>query len=600
MKAGANGGTAVAPRRFAHNHSALKKTFLPAALALVLACRAREAPVVRAALPTAPAPPPAPVLGFIDESRSGTPAEGGTLRRRLIGEPATLNPILQTGLPEQQVLQYLSRNLLDFDSGMRLVPGLAESWEVSPDGREYTFRIRPEAVWEDGTPITAADAVFTIRRIADPKVPAPVFKSLFDGLVSIDARGRNTFVAKFREPYAYRAMAFVVPLVPEAKFAGRSFLKSPLNRRPVSDGPYRLEAWRTQEVLELARNPRYWGPTGHFDRIVLRVLPDNSVAYRSLLQNGVDETWIDQGIKEKARRDPDFEACCRMIEFYNLDYNYIALNDKSPLFADARVRRALTMLLDRAAIVRGLFRGSARIISGPWAPDSPAYDASVLPLPFDPAGAARLLDEAGWRDSDHDGVRDRGGRKFDFELLVSAGSLVGQQIDEVFAAELARAGISAHVRTLEWSSYVERIDSGSFEAASGAWSASDPNPDPYPYWHSSQFPPAGLNSGFYSNAEADRLMAQARAEMNEPRRLALYHRLHRIFRDDAPAIWVTNASQKYAFRRSVRGLATSPLGLFGVWPGPVGWWKQTENETQPAVSATPLRHARPGVPELAR
>ena len=553
------------------------------ALALALACRAREVPARHPAVPTAAPPPPTPVLGFIDESRSGTPQDGGTLRRRLIGEPATLNPVLQTGLPEQQVLQYLSRNLLDFDAGMGLVPGLADGYEVSNDGREYTFRLRPAAVWEDGSPVTAADAVFTIRKVVDPNVPAPVFKSLFDGLVSVEARGPRTFIARFREPYAYRAMAFVLPLVPEAKFARRSFLKSPLNRRPVSDGPYRLAAWKTQDSIELVRNERYWGPRGHFDRIVLKILPENSVAYRALLQDGLDETWADQGVKERARREPDFAACCRLVEFYNLDYNFIALNDRSPLFADARVRRALTMLLDRAAIVRGLFKGSARIISGPWAPDSPAYDPAVLPLPFDPPAAARLLDEAGWRDTNGNGVRDRGGREFEFELLVSSGSTIGQQIDEVFAAELARAGIAARVRPLDWSSYVERVDAGNFEAASGAWSASDPNPDPYPYWHTSQFPPTGLNSGFYSNPEADRLMEAARGELDEGRRRDLYHRLHRIFRDDAPAIWVTNASQKYAFRKDVRGLATSPLGLFGIWPGPVGWWKEDAGKREPAV-----------------
>jgi peptide/nickel transport system substrate-binding protein len=528
----------------------------------------------RALVPTAAPPPPTPALGFIDESRGGTPVSGGTLRRRLIGEPGTLNPILQTGLPEQQVLQYLSRNLLDFDAGMRLVPGLAEGYEVSPDGKEYTVRIRGDAVWENGKPVTAGDAAYTLRRIVDPKVAAPVFKSLFEGMESVEARDEKTFVVRFREPYAYRAMAFVVPLVPEARLEGRAFARSPIARHPVSDGPYRLAAWKTQDSIELVRNPRYGGTPGNFDRIRFRILPENAVAYRSLLQDGVDETWIEQAIKERAQREPDFAACCRLVEFYNLDYDYIGLNDRSPLFSDARVRRAMTMLLDRGAIVRGLFKGSARIISGPWAPDSPAYDATVAPLPFDPAAARRLLDEAGWRDTNGNGTRDRNGREFEFELLVSAGSVVGRQIDEVFAGELARAGISATIRPIEWSSYVERIDAGNFEAASGAWSASDPNPDPYPYWHSSQWPPVGLNSAFYRNAEADRLIEEARREKDEPRRLELYHRLHRIFRDEAPAIWVVNASVKYAFRRDIRGIATSPLGLFGIWPGPLGWWKE--------------------------
>lgn len=516
------------------------------------------------------------MLGYIDESKSGVPSEGGVLRRRLIGEPGTLNAVLQSSLPEQQVLQYISRNLVDFDAQLNLVPGLAQAYEVSPDGRQYTFKLRGDAVWEDGTPVTAADALFTIRRITDPQVPSPVFKSLFEDLVSVEETGLRTFVARFRSPYAYRAMSFVLPLLAARRFAGQPFAKARENRRPLANGPYRLASWKTQDSIELVRNPRYWGTAGHFDRVVFRIVPENSVSYRGLLQGSLDETWIDEELKEKGERDPEFQGCCRTVQFYNLDYSYIALNNRSPFFSDPRVRRALTMLLDRGAIVRDLFRGSARIISGPWAPDSFAYDSTVVPLPFDRAAALRLLEEAGWRDSNGDGTRDRGGREFDFELLVSAGSLVGRQIDEVFAGELARAGIRARMRALEWSAYVERMDSGEYEAASGAWSASDPNPDPYPYWHSSQWPPRGLNDAFYRSPVADRLMEQARLERNEQKRRDLYHRLHALLRDDAPVVFVANSSQKYAFRRNIRGLVTSPLGLFGIWPGPMGWWAPPE------------------------
>ncbi len=152
----------------------------------------------------------------------------------------------------------------------------------------------------------------------------------------------------------------------------------------------------------------------------------------------------------------------------------------------------------------------------------------------------------------------------------------------MLAAELSRAGITARVRTLEWAAFIERIDAGDFEAASLAWSAVDPNPDPYPYWHSSQCPPQGLNNGCYRNPEADRLMDEARRELDPVRRTALFHRLHAIFREDAPAIFLVNSTQKFGFDRSIRGLTTSPLGLFGTWPGPLGWWP-----AEPAAAGKP-------------
>jgi peptide/nickel transport system substrate-binding protein len=519
-----------------------------------------------------PTQAPAPALGFLDESREGTPVEGGVLRRRLVGEPTTLNAVLQTGVPEQQVLQYVSGQLLDFDARLDLVPGLAQKWEVSDDGREYRFTLRPDATWEDGSAVTSGDAVFTIRQVLDPKVPSPVFKPLFADAEVVEAIDAKSFRVRFRTRDALHAYAFALPLLPEKRYTGHSFLKARENRAPLSNGPYRFVRWKTQESIELERNPRWSGAPGHFDRILFRIVPENPVAYRALLEGSLDETSIDQSLKDRSAADRRFGECCRVVEFYNLDYNYIALNNRSPLFSNSRVRRAMTMLLDRPAIVRSLYHGSARIISGPWAPDSPAYDAAVTPLPFDPRAAAELLDWAGWSDSNGNGTRDRDGREFEFDLLVSAGSTAARQLDEVFAAELARAGIRARVRPIEWAAFVERIDAGDYEAASDAWAASDGNPDPYPYWHSSKFPPAGVNVTFYSNPAADRLMEEARRELDPAKQREIYHRLHRIFRDDPPVVFVANASQKYAFRRRVRGLVTSPLGLYGFWPGPLSWW----------------------------
>jgi peptide/nickel transport system substrate-binding protein len=562
----------------------MKRAFWAAGLALCLlgaACRAQPEPAAAVRTPSPTARPVPPALGFIDESSQGTPADGGVLRRRLFGEPTTLNAVLQSSAPEAQVLQYVQRNLFDFDARLELVPGLAEGLEVSPDRLSYTITLRADAVWEDGRPVTSADAVFTIRKIVDPKIPANVFKPVFESFESVEALDGRRFRVRFSRPYAFRSMAFVLPLLPEHRFAGQNFLKSKQNRAPLSNGPYRFVSWKTQESVVLERNEKYPGPRGHFDRIVFRIVPDNTTAYRMLVDGELDEDQLDSGLKDRAARDPAFAACCRLLEFYNLDYNYVVLNNRSPLFADPRARRAVTMLLDRASIVRGLYKGSARIISGPWAPDSPAYEARVSPLPFDPAAAARLLDEAGWKDTDGDGVRDRDGRNFAFDLLVSAGSEIGRQIDEMLSAELARVGVTARIRTLEWAAFVEKIDAGDFEAASLAWSAVDPNPDPYFYWHSSQCSPNGLNNGCYASPEADRLMETARLETDPGRRKEVLARLHRLLRDDAPAVFVVNAAQKVALRRRIRGLATSPLGLYGIWPGPLAWWAEPERGKAP-------------------
>ncbi len=544
-------------------------------LLAAIACRAREespAPTPTLSRPTPQAAEPG--LEFLDGTRDGAPEPGGTLYRRLAGEPTTLNAVLQSGVFEAQVLQYIQRNLFDYDAKLNQVPGLAEKLEVSSDGREYVVTLKADAVWEDGTPVTSRDVLFTVEKIRDPKVPAPVFKSLFEDLEKAEALDPRRARFRFRQPYAFRAMAFVLPVLPEHRFAGQRFLSARDNRAPLSDGPYRMVKWKTQESLELERNPRYPWEKGHFDRVLFRVVPDNATAFRLLTSGELDEDQLDAAQKAKVEAIGPSGPCCRLVEFYNLDFNYIALNNRSLLFSDARVRRAMTMLLDRASLVRDLYRGSARIISGPWAPDSPAYDASVEPLLFDPEQAKKLLAEAGWKDTNGNGTLDRAGREFEFDLVVSAGSDIGRQIDEMLSSELAKVGVTARVRQMEWSAFVAKVDAGEFDAASLGWSSVDANPDPYFYWHSSQCPPNGQNNGCYRSAEADRLMDEARSTLDAEKRKETFHRLHRIFRDDAPAIFVVNPTQKYAFTKSVRGVTTSPLGLYGIWPGPLGWWKK--------------------------
>lgn len=531
--------------------------------AAALACR-RGHPAVA---------PAAPVVGYLDESRQGEPSNGGTLDRRLEGEPSTLNPILQASDYETFVIDDVTRNLIDFDSHLDPVGGLCDRWEIADGGRSYTFHLRPEAVWEDGSPVTSRDAIFTIQKIVDPKVPAVLFSSYFEGLKSVSALDPKTFRVVFEDAYAFRLDAFNFPLLPASVYATQDLLRAPQNRAPVSDGPYRFVAWKTSESIELVRNERYWGPRPHFDRVLFRIVPDNAQAYRALVGGDLDEMRLDSEQWRQSAADARFQRCCRVAMFYDLSFFYIGYNNKSPLFSDPRTRRALGMMLDRDSLIRNLYYGTARSLSGPWAANSPVNDPTIAPDAFDPAAARRLLAQAGWRDSDGDGILDRNGRKFEFEILYPAGNAIGRQTCEVFKQELERAGILCRPRPMEAAALFQRMDAGDFEAIVSSWAA-DPNPDPYANWHSSQAPPRGLNNLSYGSPEADRLLESARRELDPSRRSALYHRLHRILHDDAPATFALQGAQKYAFSRRIGGLVTTRIGPFKFWPDSVAWWER--------------------------
>ncbi|HET7452653.1 MAG TPA: ABC transporter substrate-binding protein [Thermoanaerobaculia bacterium] len=462
---------------------------------------------------------------------------------------------------------------MDLDKNLRPVGGLCDRWDASADGRVWTFHIRDEATWEDGTPVTSRDAIFTFEKATDPKIPALLFSTGLDGFAGAEAVDDRTFRVRFREAYAFRIYAFNMPIVCAARNAKGDFLASPDGRAPFSDGPYRVARWNTSESIELVRNPHYRGPRAPFERVVFRILPDGAQAYRAIERGEIDEMRLSTDQWRASATDAGFARCCRTTLFYDLSYFYIGWNNKSPLFADVATRRAMTMLLDRARLVRDLYYGTARILSGPWAADSPAYDPSVAPYPFDPAAARALLAQAGWKDADGDGVLDRDGRRFAFDLLYGAGGSSARQVCEVFKSELEKAGIVCRPRAVEWAAFTKRMDAGDFEAVASVWSG-DPNPDLYNYWATSQGPPNGLNNLSYSNPEVDRLIDQVRSESDAARRLPLLHRIHRLIHDDEPATFVFQSAQKYALSRSIGGLVSTPVGLYRFWPDSTAWWRR--------------------------
>jgi peptide/nickel transport system substrate-binding protein len=203
-------------------------------------------------------------------------------------------------------------------------------------------------------------------------------------------------------------------------------------------------------------------------------------------------------------------------------------------------------------------------------PGTAENDPATLPPAYDPALAARLLDEAGWR-AGPKGFREQGGRRASFELLYPSGQAIYNALGQILQGSYQKVGVELILRPLDWAVYSERADAGEFEAQLTARVFLPPNPDPYPHFHSSQAPPRGQNYGFYRNSEADRAMEAARREADPERRLAAYRQVHRLLAADPPADFLWGADQYWGISRKLEGVAPSPLGLFHFLPGPLGW-----------------------------
>jgi peptide/nickel transport system substrate-binding protein len=504
---------------------------------------------------------------------SGPPRDGGTVIRRLDSECKTLNWVLYTTAYELFVLRYIYDPLLDYDTNGNLIPVLAaELPTVSADHLRITLKLRPDAHWQDGVPITANDVKFTLDKIRDPKIPAINKSPYFEKLDHLEVLDDHTVAFVWKEPFA-PAIYAITQLwpIPEHVYGKGDFLTNPANRKPVGSGPFKLDEWVSSQYISLVRDPNYYGQKAHLDRVIFKVVEDDAVALNMLKAGELDEMRATQVQWEKQMADPEFQSRFRKVDYYFPGYNFIAWNCRSPWFSDKRVRKAMTLLFDRESVNTKIFSGYARLVSGPFYINSWAYDKTVKPLPFDPDGARKLLDEAGWKDTDNDGIRDKNGKKFEFELNVISGSAPAAQFSQLLQEECGKAGIRIDIRQLEGSSFFDRVDKGDFDAAMLGWRL-DFDPDCFDTFHSSMVAPKGLNHGWYSNPQVDSLLVLGRREFDQTKRAAIYHQVHRLIAEDQPYTFVNAVPDKRPIARKIQGIQISPMGPYDFWPGADYWW----------------------------
>jgi peptide/nickel transport system substrate-binding protein len=283
---------------------------------------------------------------------------------------------------------------------------------------------------------------------------------------------------------------------------------------------------------------------------------------------------------EEQTNDADFLNRFNKNYYYEPGYNYLSWNCRSIWFKDKRVRKAMTQLFDRESINAKIYSGYAKLISGPFYINSWACDKSIKPWPFDPANAKKLLDDAGWIDSDNDGIRDKDNVKFEFELIMTSGNITAKQFGELLQEQCAKVGIRVKIRMLEGATFFGKVDKGEFDASLLAWRL-DLDPDIFDTFHSSQIPPLGLNHGFYSNPRVDSLLEAGRTEFDQEKRAEIYHQMHRLVHEDQPYTFINTVPTKRVIHKKIKNVVISFNGPFDYYPGAIYWYvDKTPNRTK--------------------
>jgi peptide/nickel transport system substrate-binding protein len=473
------------------------------------------------------------------------------VRIQLEVEPPHLNPLLGDKLAARVTLGDVYEPLWSVDPDQdTLVPGLAQSWTRSPDDREWIVTLRHGASWHDGEPFSSTDVVFTYSLLRKGGVPT-LLAADFDDLEEVEARDEHTVRFRFGAFRVGRDRGVaLVPILPAHVFTGTSaaeLVAHPASRAPVGTGPYRFASWDAGRAITLARVRA----PAEIDRVVYRVIPDRTQALAQLRERQLDVMPQVPGAEvESLAKDDRFR-----IALYDApSFLAVAWNCRAGSLADPRTRRALTMLLDRETIVREIYHGRARSISGPWEPDAPAYDAGVAPWPFDPKAARALLDEVGVRE-------------LSVRVLIPQESRVLDRIATVWQSDAAEAGVTISVDSAPWGELLRRARAGSFDGVAFSWTTG-PEQDFYHHFHSSQT--GAENYGGVGDPELDRLLEQIRVTDRREARIELEHQLHRRLHELQPATFVTGDVRVGVIAARLQG---ARLGIDGIPARLLRWSK---------------------------
>lgn len=491
--------------------------------------------------------------------------------------PDKLTPLISTDLYSSYVQGYVLDTLIDRDPiTLGWIPRLAKSWKISDDGLRIDFTLRPGVTFSDGTPLTVDDVIFTMELSQNEKTEDPRVKAYLDKLKKVEKISDDTVRYTFTEPYF---MAFEVAgstQVMSRKFYSQ-YTPEQFNNSTgllLGSGPYRLpdpRNWRPEpgKPIELVRNERYWGAPGGPDRLVWRLI-DLPAARMTALRNGEIDVFYQPNPEQfnEIKKDPVLSKKVNTLAMQTLTagYMYIGWNEKRggepTFFSDRRVRTAMTMLIDREAIIRDIMRGYASVCTGPFSSQSPQSDPSVKAFPFDPDGAAKLLAEAGFVRRNNVLV-DSAGKEFAFDFLYNSTSEASKRVATYVQDALARAGIVMHPIASEWSIMLQKTKERNYDAVFMGWGGTVED-DPEQIFTSSAMEGVGDNFVQYSNPKLDAVIEKARMTPNEQARRLLWHEVHRIIHADQPYTFMFADMELDAVDKRFKGVEPTKVGIAGL------------------------------------
>lgn len=505
--------------------------------------------------PTPTAEAPARADGAGDE-----PDYGGRIVMGSIGEPSNLIPYLASDSASQEVAALLYTAPLEYDKDWNIVKLAAESWEVEEDGTFMRFKLREGLKWQDGAPLTADDVTFTYKLMVNPSTPT-AYAADFLNIAEYKQTGPLSFEVRYDAPYARSAITWMHPILPKHILEGQNIASTPFARNPVGAGPFKLKSWETGSRVVLEANDLYFKGRPYIDEVVYRIIPDLTTIFLEAKAGKIDFLGLTPQQYLRQTSGPDWDKNWKKYKYLAPGYTFLGFNLTSPLFADERVRQALSYAVNRESVIKGALMGMGEPTIGPYKPGTWVYNTAITPYAYDPERAKALLAEAGWTPGEDGVLVNSDGRRFSFTILVNQGNEERVKVATIIQREFQAVGVECSIRTVEWAAFLkEFVNKGNYDALILAWNILD-DPDIFDVWHSSAISENGLNFVHYANSEVDALLEKAHITVDRAERKVLYDRFQEILHKEQPYLFLYVPYSLPMVQARFRGIEPAPAGI---------------------------------------
>ncbi|MCB5184443.1 peptide-binding protein [Methylobacillus gramineus] len=507
----------------------------------------------------------------VDFNAEYPPEDGGTMIDATRGEPSGLITMIAGEAAASAVAQNIFSSLLRFDKNLEFEGELAESWQVSPDQKTITFKLKPNLKWADGKPLTSADILFTWKLVTDDKTRTP-YGSDYKLVIRAETPDARTFKVSYAEPYAPAINSWAgLQILPKHLLQGQDINNTPFARNPTGSHYYKLEKWRSGEQISLVRNSLSSQGPARIERLVSRFIPDEASQFLELMANNIDTMTLNP--VQYARifpARPELEQKFGLYKELGNSYTYLGFNLKHKPFDDIRVRKAINYAINKQELIDGVLLGLGEPVSSPYKPGTRWTNPDLTPYAYDPGKAKELLRQAGFKPRNGDGVLERNGKPLSFEILTNQNKQ-REMSAVLIQRRLKEVGIDVRIRVLEWASFIGRfIKTGDFDMVVLGWSLAI-DPDQYSIWHSSQQAPGQFNFIGYNNPRVDRLLEKGRMELDPDKRMKIYHEFAQILQEESPIVYLFAGYGLPAIHKRIKGI-DNPAPPAGIGHNSQDWY----------------------------